>query len=119
MEQGHVHGEMQKTKREESRSTAVILGSVGAAGLVTGIVCTVVSQGKFSATEKQYDADAESSGKTFSTLAFIGYGVGLAGLATAAVMYFGRDAEPRKDRAVAVTPLLTASAAGVSFSSRF
>ncbi|WP_437830720.1 hypothetical protein [Sorangium sp. So ce1153] len=86
------------------RRTAVyVSGGVGMAGLVLGGVMGALTFGKKAVVEKHcgsgigfYDAagcdatglDAANSGQTMGLLSTIGMGVGLAGLGTAAVLYW-------------------------------
>lgn len=110
------HNHAAAPQEHETPALVWIAGGVGAAALVGGVVSAFISQDKFSQTERRYDADAESSGKTFAKLQVLGYSVGVAGLVTAAVVYFGnRD---QKSHA-SIGPLLTAHAAGATYQMRF
>ncbi len=80
----------------ERRKWGYVAGSVGLAGVVTGVVAGVVTLSKkSSADENCSDATrtcnatgraANESGKTFGTLSGVGFGVGVVGLAAGAYL---------------------------------
>ena len=86
-------------------------GGVGVAGLVAGGVCTGLALSKFSSTEWQYNSGDESAGKTYAALQWVGYGVGVAGVGTAIVLFM-LDTKPTGS--VALTPMLGQGFAGAS-----
>ena len=89
-----------------------IIGGAGVAGLALGGVFTYLYQSAFSDTQKQYNPSRESSGKTYSALQFVCYGVGAAGVVTAIILATRTDSHPSKGT-VALVPSLGPRSAGV------
>ena len=94
-----------------SNTLAWVAGGIGVAGLVAGGVCTGLALSNFSSTEKQYKPSDESAGKTYAALQWVGYGVGLAGIGTAIVL-FTLNAKPTGS--TALIPMLGQGFAGAS-----
>jgi len=90
---------------------AWIAGGAGIACLAAGGIFTGLAVSKFSSTESQYDPSAESAGKTYAGLQWVGYGLGVAGGATAAVLFI---LDARTNRSVALSPMLGEGFAGAS-----
>lgn len=95
--------------QNSTRTLAYIAGGVGAAGLVTFTIFGLLDNSKYSDLQnacrnnvcpanRQSDAN---TGKTYQTVANVGLGVGIVGLATGAVLYF---VSSKKERASASTP---------------
>ncbi len=78
------------------RTAGYVLGGVGVAGALTGIVAGIVTLGKKSTANDHCDdarrvcdvtgRDANESGKTFGVVSGVGFGVGVVGLATGALL---------------------------------
>ena len=92
------------------RPWAYVAGGVGAAGLITFAVFGVMSNSKYSSLEaacpdkqncagKQSDVDA---GRTYQTVANIGLGVGLVGVAAGATLFVISLNEPKDEAATKV-----------------
>jgi hypothetical protein len=94
-----------------SNTLAWVAGGIGVAGLVAGGVCTGLALSNFSSTEKQYKPSDDSAGKTYAALQWVGYGVGLAGIGTAIVL-FTLNAKPTGS--TALIPMLGQGFAGAS-----
>jgi hypothetical protein len=69
------------------RTAGLMVGAVGVAGLVTGLVLNVKVNGMSSDLEDEYDPSVDSTRKSYKTGAWIGYGVGTACLVGGAVLY--------------------------------
>ncbi len=78
--------------------------------LVTGGVFTYLSQSAFSDTVKQYNSGKESSGKTYADVAGICYGLGAAGVVTAAIMMVMK--EHHTSSSVVLAPVVRSDAMG-------
>lgn len=109
----------------------MVVGGVGAAGVVTGVVLALVAKGKWSDVREECIATypmcapetvslGEAAG-TFANAATITIGVGLAATAAGALLYFtAPDPEAqRSEHAVAITPAVTNDAVGVTVGGRF
>jgi tetratricopeptide (TPR) repeat protein len=94
-----------------SNTLAWVAGGIGVAGLVAGGVCTGLALSNFSSTESKYKPSDESAGKTYAALQWVGYGVGLAGIGTAIVL-FTLNAKPTGS--TALIPMLGQGVAGAS-----
>lgn len=105
-----------ETKSSGRVTAAWILGGVGVAALVTGGVCTLMANSKFSDVEKKYDPGKESDGKTFATVQWIGYGVGAAAVTTAVILAVTGK---RSSGSVALAPAVASGQAGAVVSGRF
>lgn len=95
--------------KSNTRTLAYIAGGVGAAGLVTFTIFGLLDNSKYSDLQSvcrnnvcpaNRKSDA-NTGQTYQTVANVGLGVGIVGLATGAVLYF---VSSRKERASASTP---------------
>jgi hypothetical protein len=107
----------QPEHKSSGRVTAAwILGGVGVAALVTGGVCTLMANSKFSDVEKKYDPGKESDGKTFATVQWIGYGVGAAAVTTAVILAVTGKSSSGP---VALAPTVAPGQAGAVVSGRF
>lgn len=75
--------------RSGLRTAGIITASVGAAALVGGIVFNLESNSVARDLKKTdgYTSDRESDRKTYATLAWVGYGVGAACVATGTVLF--------------------------------
>jgi hypothetical protein len=92
-----------------TRTLAYVAGGVGAAGLVTFAIFGLLDNSKYSdlqnacahdvcSASRKSDAD---TGRTYQTVANVGLGVGIVGLATGTVLYF---LSSKTERAAASTP---------------
>lgn len=82
------------------KTTGLVIAGVGVAGLTTGIVTGLMANAKQDVVDDNCDAskrcnetgyDAAQSGKTLTTVSFIGWGVGLVGLAAGGYFLFVAD----------------------------
>lgn len=108
------------------RTAGYVVGGVGVAGALTGIVAGIVTLGKKSTANDHCDdarricdqtgRDANESGKTFGVVSGVGFGVGVVGLATGAYLLLTapRAALPAARVPVTVRPQLS-WAAGTGF----
>jgi hypothetical protein len=103
--------------RDSSRQTQAtnsntpwLVGGLGVAVLVTGGVFTYLSQSAFSDTVKQYSSSKEGSGKTYADLAGVCYGLGAAGVVTAAIMMVMQ--EHHSSSSMALAPIVRPDAVG-------
>jgi tetratricopeptide (TPR) repeat protein len=95
-----------------------IIGGAGVVALGLGGVFTYVSQSAFSDTRARYDPDRESTGKTFSYLQFVGYGLGAAGITTAIILLLRSDSGAT-DSQISITPTLGPQLAGAELAIRY
>jgi len=100
----------QENRATSSNGTAWLVGGLGVAVLATGSVFTYLSQSAFSDTVKQYNASKESSGKTYADVAGVCYGVGAAGVATAAILAIMN--QHRTSSSVALAPVVRPDTVG-------
>lgn len=104
-----------------SRSTGLVLGGIGVAGLATGIVTALMANSKEDEASTrcpndqctQDGFDAAQSGKTLNTISYIGWGIGIVGVATGGYLLFLTD--PDESPAVVAA---TADANGASLVAR-
>lgn len=92
--------------RNPQQKWAYVAGSVGAAGVVFGVVTGIVALNKKSTADancsdryrvcNQAGVDANESGKTFGTLSALGVGVGVMGLAAGAYLWLTAPQPPPK-----------------------
>lgn len=88
------------------RTWGYVVGGVGVAGVLTGIVAGVVTLGKKSTADDhcsdarqvcdETGRDANRSGKTFGVVSGVGLGVGVVGLAAGAYLLLTAPAEPAR-----------------------
>jgi hypothetical protein len=93
-----------------NNNAAWIVGGLGVAVLATGGIFTILSQSAFSNTANQYDASKEKSGKTYAYIGAACYGVGAAGVVTAAIMLLVND--HHSSSSIAVAPIIRPDAMG-------
>jgi hypothetical protein len=93
-----------------NNNTAWFVGGIGVAVLVTGGIFTYLSQSAFSDTAKQFDSSKESSGKSYADLAGVCYGLGAAGVVTAAIMMVMK--EHHSSSSIALAPVVRPDALG-------
>jgi hypothetical protein len=108
------------------RTWAIVAGSVGIVGVGTGVVLSVLTQRTRQQVESDgrqgfYDPSKDSRGRTYATLQWVGYGVGAAGLLTAAVVSFvgASAAQPAGRQSVAVAPVIGPGQGGVLLQGSF
>jgi tetratricopeptide (TPR) repeat protein len=105
------------------RITGIVLASLGVAGLGAGVGLNLLANKKISDMESRVDgySDGESSSqKGYVTLAWVGYGVGTACLATGAILYgVGLSARSKSSDKVALVPTLGPGQAGASLVGAF
>jgi hypothetical protein len=68
-------------------ATGLVVGAVGIAGLLTGLVLNLKANAMSTDLENEYDPGADSTRKSYKTGTWIGYGAGAAFLAGGAVLY--------------------------------
>jgi hypothetical protein len=86
------------------RTTGYVVGGIGAVALTTGIATGLMANAKHSVVEDNCDAsrqcnqtgsDAAQSGRTLNTVSYVGWGVGIAGIAAGGYFFFfAEGAEP-------------------------
>jgi hypothetical protein len=113
-------GEVQGARTPEKTSGALpwIVGGAGVATLALGGVFTYLYQSAFSDTRAQYDPDRESAGKTYSYLQFVCYGLGAAGVTTAAILLL-KSNHDTTGTTVSVAPTLGPRLAGADITVRY
>lgn len=94
------------------RIAGLMVGGVGAAGLVTGLVLNLKVNSMSSDLENEYDPNVESSRKGYKTGAWIGYGVGAACLVGGAVLYSLGWMRGKQANTVALVPAVASGMAG-------
>jgi tetratricopeptide (TPR) repeat protein len=93
-----------------------VLGGVGVVGLVTGGIFTYLASSNFSDVEKKYNPGKYDDGKTYAILQVVGYSLGGAAIATAAILWAtGGDSHSSVVLAPAVGPGLTGAALSGTF----
>jgi hypothetical protein len=111
----------------DQRTLAYVAGGVGVAGFATFAVFGILNNGKYQDLEAQCpggicppgaSSDAET-GRTYQTLANVGLGVGIVGLATGTILFL--TAPSRKTETVSLKPTtrLAVGPASVSFQGKF
>jgi hypothetical protein len=104
------------TKTSRIGPATWVLGGVGGLGLVTGTVFAVLSHQKFSQVEDKYNPSEESKGKTYSTIEWVGFGVGVAAIAGAVITALPWSSPPsRVSYAPTVGPGMAGATMGMSF----
>jgi tetratricopeptide (TPR) repeat protein len=95
------------------RIAGIVLGSVGLAGIGTGIIFGVHSKTLYDeARQGSYNKAKDDSSKTFQTLEWVSIGVGGAAVATGIILYIIGATAKDSNRTVALVPLLTPGMAG-------
>ena len=95
---------------------ALVIGGVGVAALAMGGVFSYLASSNFSDVEKKYDGGKYDDAKTYSTMQFVGYGVGAAAIVTAVILLAtGKDEHQSVALAPAVGPGFTGAALGGTF----
>jgi tetratricopeptide (TPR) repeat protein len=102
---------------QDGRRIAIwVLGGVGVAALVTGGIFTYLATSNFSDVEKKYHPDKYSDAKTYAILQVVGYSLGGAALATAAILWATGNDERRP---VVLAPAVGPGFTGAAFSAMF
>jgi tetratricopeptide (TPR) repeat protein len=106
--------------RSGLRLGGIASAGVGVAGLVVGVALNLHanSLAKSISPPNAYDRNIESRRKAYETIAWIGYGVGAAGLLTGAILY-GIGWRKNSDSNVAVIPAVGPEMAGALLSGAF
>jgi len=99
------------------RIAGLAVGAVGAVAFVGGVLLGVQAQNLSDDVHNRYSQDAFDRGQRAGKLQWVGYGLGIAGLATGAVLFvMGRSADAAEHaqapRALALVPLLSPGLAG-------
>lgn len=94
-----------------NNNAAWLVGGLGVAVLATGGIFTILSQSAFSDTVDQYDSSKEKSGKTYAYLGAACYGLGAAGVVTAAIMMLMND-HHSSSGSIAFSPVIRPDAMG-------
>jgi hypothetical protein len=105
------------------RTTGVITASFGAAALIAGVVFNLKANSiidDFETKPASYSSSQDSSRKTYETVAWIGYGVGAACVATGAVLFgIGLKAGHNSSTSVALLPAVGDGRTGLVISGGF
>jgi hypothetical protein len=110
----------------ESRSrmltAGIVTAGIGGAALVAGVVSNLKANSIANTYQDRggYTQSKESDRKTYEAMAWVGYGVGVACVATGAVLYlFGRKAGTGDSSTVAALPMLAPGEAGAVLKGAF
>jgi hypothetical protein len=98
-----------ETAPRPSRTGAYVAGGVGIAGIVVGSITGLVAMGKKHTADQYCDGaecvppgtDAGNSARTFGNVSTVAFGVGIAGLATGAVLWFTAKPKPAESQVTA------------------
>jgi hypothetical protein len=105
------------------RAAGIITGSVGAAAVIAGVVFNLKANSiinDFETKPGSYTSNQESNRKTYETVAWVGYGVGAACVATGAVLFgIGLRANRASSTSVAVLPTVGRGQSGVLLTGGF
>jgi tetratricopeptide (TPR) repeat protein len=104
------------------RTAGIVTAGVGGAALLAGVVFNLKANSIASSYQDRggYTQGKESDRKTYETLAWVGYGVGAACVATGAVIYlFGRKGDASGSSALAVLPAFAPGEAGAVLKGAF
>jgi len=111
----------------DQRTLAYVAGGVGVAGFATFAIFGVLNNKKYDDLEAQCpggvcppsaSSDAET-GRTYQTLANVGLGVGIVGLATGAVLFLTAPSPKTETASLKPTTRLAVGPASVSFQGKF
>ena len=97
------------------RTAGIITAAFGGAAVVTGIILNFKVNSMASDMQKTngYTDSKDSDRKTYETLGWVGYGVGVACVATGAVLYYlGLRSSPPGTSSVALVPAFAPGQAG-------
>jgi hypothetical protein len=104
------------TPRSGLRIAGIVTATFGLAALGTGVVFNVLANNTIAnmeSTKDGYSSDKSSTHNTYVTLAWVGYGVGVACIATGAVLYgLGLKGRSSSSSNVAFVPTVGAGQAG-------
>jgi len=104
------------------RTAGVVTAGVGGAALLAGVVLNLKANSIASSYQDRggYTQSKESDRKSYETLAWVGYGLGAACVATGAVLYLvGRKAGASDSSTVAVLPAFAPGEAGAVLKGAF
>jgi len=104
------------------RAVGIVTAGVGGAALLAGVVLNLKANNIAGSYKDRggYTQSKESDRKTYEALAWVGYGVGAACVATGAVLYlFGRRSGASTSATVAVLPAFTPGEAGAVLKGAF
>jgi tetratricopeptide (TPR) repeat protein len=103
------------------RIGGIVVASLGVAALGAGVACNLTANSMVDDMYSTSDGYAkESDRKTHETLAWVGYGVGAAGVVTGAILYaVGVRARSKSAGSVALVPTVGADHAGASLVGAF
>jgi hypothetical protein len=102
---------------QDGRKIAVwVLGGVGVAALVTGGILTYLATSNFSDVEKKYQPGKYDDAKAYAIWQVVGYSLGGAALATAAIIWATGNDERRP---VVLAPAVGPGFTGAAFSATF
>jgi hypothetical protein len=106
------------------RIGGVVVASVGAAAVVTGVILNLKVNSMTNDLEQRYayNRSTDSTRENYKTLGWIAYGVGGAAVATGAVLYmlgWSQGKAARVDNTVWLTPSLAPGAAGMTMAGTF
>jgi hypothetical protein len=105
-----------------TRIAGIVLASVGAAALITGIVLNLKVNSMASDLEKpdNFNRDTDTSRKDYKTLSWVSYGGSAAFLISGALVYYlGRRSERSSESAIVVAPSLGPHVAGAVLKGSF
>ncbi len=113
------------TRGKSPKTAAYIAGGVGLAGVAVGSITGLLVFGKKSTVKDNCTANAcndaglsaASSGKTLATISDLGFGVGIAGLAVGAILWFtgnGESSPSERAQSSHWQPVLTSNGGGLA-----
>jgi tetratricopeptide (TPR) repeat protein len=108
------------------RIAGIVSGSVGAAALVIGAIFgisarSIANDVAADDAQHRYDRSKDERGKLFSNLQWVGYGVGVAGIAAGGVLYYlgNRADHAPASGSVSFLPVLSPGGSGAVLQGRF
>lgn len=101
------------------RTTGLIVGSAGVAGLATGILLNLKANSLGKEANERFNPSAESSYQSYKTGAIICYALGGAALATGVTLYIVGHAKGKNSTSLALSPLWTSGHTGLALSGEF
>lgn len=126
---GDPRGATEAPPRSRRQNTAIAIASIGGGLILTGAVFGLIAENAENRIEEAgrnqepFRPGVDRLGRFSETMQWVGYGVGLAAVATGLVLYVtGRDSSPDApafNRPVALTPLVSASARGAALEVTF